>query len=355
MVCMSFFQWVIKLIIRWSLTTLCLDGINQIKIVVMKIIRKVLKWIGLSVGALLMLIILAGLVFRIFSPEPTPPGKLVDIGGFKLHINSTGEKSNQPTVVIETGQALPSEHYHWLSEGLKDSLRVVRYDRAGIAYSDLSHTPRDPTTIARELHALLEASGESPPYILVGHSFGGLFIRVFTQLYPDEVKAMVFIDSSHPDQRERLHFPEQKDVSWMLSTAAFLADMGILGLFDRLNGSILYAEDLPDEVNNRFYDYTLDGKYYRGYREEIKWEDSVYDQSRETTNFGSLPIRVFTANKKYNGAEAKPEWVKLQREMADLSTDNKHLLVDGHHNSIYTTKENANIICREIIQLLRVL
>ncbi len=313
----------------------------------------VLKWLAKSFGLLLFLIIFAGLTFRVFAPKPQPPGELVDIGGFKLHINSAGEKSNKPTLVIETGQALPCEHYHWLSEGLKDSLRVVRYDRAGIAYSDMSHTPRDPTTIAHELHALLEKAGESPPYILAGHSFGGLFIRVYTQLYPDEVEALIFIDSSHPDQRERLNFPKQKDVSWMLNTVAILGDIGVLGIFDRLNGSILYVEDFPDEVNNRFYDYTLNGKYYRGYRDEIKWNQSVYNQSRGTNNFGSLPIRVFTANKRYNGEEANPEWIKLQGEIAALSTDGQHFLIDGHHNSIYSTKKNADIICQEILKLVK--
>lgn len=319
----------------------------------MKILLKILKWIGLSIGALIALIILAGLTFRLFAPKAQPPGELVDIGGFKLHINSTGEKSNQPTVVLETGQALPGEHYHWISEGLKDSLRVVRYDRAGIAYSDLSHTPRDPKTIAHELHSLLEKAGESPPYILVGHSFGGLFIRVYTQLYPDEVEALIFLDSSHPDQRERLNFPKRKDFSWMLNTAAVLADMGILGLFDRLNGSIFYVEDFPDEVNNRFYDYTLSGKYYRGYRDEMKWSQSVYHQSRATKDFGSLPIRVFTANKKYSGADANPEWIKLQAEIAALSSDGQHFLVNGHHNSIYTTKKNADLVCEEILKVVK--
>ena len=317
----------------------------------MNIILKIFKWIAKSIGLLLALILFAGLIFRLFAPKPEPPGELVDLGGFKLHINSTGEKSNKPTVVIETGQALPSEHYHWLSEGLKDSLRVVRYDRAGIAYSELSHTPREPKTIAHELHELLEKSGESPPYILVGHSFGGLFIRVFTQLYPEEVEAMIFLDSSHPDQRERLNYPKQKDPSLLLNAVAILGDIGVLGLFDRLNGSILSVEDFPDEVNNRFYDYTINGKYYRGYRNEIKWEYSVYDQARETKDFGSLPVRVFTANKKYNGAIANPEWVKLQREIAELSSDGQHFLIDGHHNSIYSTKENADIICQEIMKI----
>ncbi|MDW3652814.1 MAG: alpha/beta hydrolase [Bacteroidia bacterium] len=319
----------------------------------MQKISKLFSYLAKAIGLLLTLVILAGFIFRLFAPEAKPQGEFVEMGAFDLHIHATGEKSHKPSLVIETGQALPGEHYHWLSEGLKDSLRVIRYDRAGIAYSDLSGTPRDPKTIAHELHELLEKSGESPPYILLGHSFGGLFIRVYTQLYPDEVEGMIFLDSSHPDQRERLNYPKQKDFSWILNTAAVLGDMGILGLFDRLNGSIFYVEDFPDEVNNRFHDYTLDGKYYRGYRDEIKWESYVYEQARETKDFGSLPIRVFTANKRYNGDEAKPEWIELQKEIAGLSTDGKHFLLNGHHNSVYTTKKNADIVCHEVLKLVK--
>ena len=319
----------------------------------MKIFLKVLKWIGLSIGSLLGIIVLAGLTFRLFGPKPNPPGELVDIGGYKLHIHSTGEKSENPTLVLESGQGIPSEHYHWLSEGLKDSMRVVRYDRAGIGYSDLSDTPRDPITVAQELHTLLEKAGETPPYILAGHSFGGLYIRVFTQLYPEEVVGMAFLDSSHPDQRERLNHPQPPNLNWILSTVAVIADMGILGLFDRYKGSLISSDDLPEEVNKGFLDYTLNGKYIRGVREEVKWDEAGFSQAREAKEFGSLPIKVFTANKKYSGKEANPKWVELQGELAALSTEGKHILVEGHHNSIYSTKENADLISYEILQMLK--
>jgi len=319
----------------------------------MKIVFKILAWIGKAIGWLIALIILAGLSFKLLAPKAQIPGKLLEIDGFKLHINPTGEKSSKPSLIIETGQALPSEHYHWLSEGLKDSMRVIRYDRAGIAYSDLSNTPRDPKTIAQELHTLLEKSGESPPYILAGHSFGGLFIRVYAQLYPDEVEGLIFLDSSHPDQRERLKRPESPDVSWILNSMAVLGDLGVLGLLDRMYGSIFFVDEFPEEVNNRFFDYTLNGKYLRAYREEMNWSKAVYDQSRETRDFGSLPIRVFTAGKKYNGEEANPDWVQLQREISELSTDGQHTILDGHHNSVYTSKKNADIICEEILKLIR--
>ena len=335
---------IIRMIIAWL-------KINIQHITPMKIVFKVFKWIGLTILSLLILVVLAGTSYRLFGPKAKPPGKLVDIGGYQLHIHSTGKKNERPTLVLENGQGIPSEHYHWLSEGLKDSMRVVRYDRAGIGYSELSHSPRDPKTIAQELHALLEKSGEKPPYILAGHSFGGLYIRVFAELYPDEVVGMAFLDSSHPDQRERLNHPTSPDITWILNAVAVLGDMGILGLFDRINGSLMYVDELPDQVNERFYDYTMNGRYIRGLRDEVKWDQTAYDQSRETKAFASKPIRVFTANKKYNGKEANPKWVELQREIAELSKDHKHILVDGHHNSIYTTKENAYDICKEILKL----
>ena len=92
----------------------------------MKIIWKILKWFLKSIGFLLAFIILAGLVVRIFGPKPHKPfGELVDIGGFKLHIVSQGEKSNKPTLVIEGGNGMATEYYHWLNEGLKDSMRYT--------------------------------------------------------------------------------------------------------------------------------------------------------------------------------------------------------------------------------------
>lgn len=210
----------------------------------MKIFKKILKWIGLSIGSLSMLIILAGLCLRLSSPKPQPAGKLVDIGGFKLHIDAKGEKNNKPTLIIEGGNGTATEYYHWLNEGLKDSMRVVRYDRAGIGYSEASNTPRTPEIIAHELHKLLEKAGETPPYIMAGHSLGGPYIRVFTQLYPKEVKGMVLLDATHPKFAKRhTHLPLES--SWKFKTIialqraqAVLGDLGILMLYDRIAGPV---------------------------------------------------------------------------------------------------------------------
>lgn len=320
----------------------------------MKIIKRILKWIGLSIGSLLILIILAGLVVRVFGPgKRKPMGKLVDVGGFKLHINSSGKKSDKPTLVIEGGSGTASEYYHWLNEGLKDSMRVVRYDRAGLGYSDKSNTPRDPVTVARELHTLLENSGESPPYIMTGHSIGGAYIRVFTELYPNEVKGLVFLDSSHPDQVKRVHLTTKSSNKFKLVLAvtnvqAVLGDLGVLTLYESFTGPILSAEGLPDEINNRTRDFFIGGKYVRAYRDELKYYHSILKRAGKANEFGSLPIRVFTA-----GESSSPEWIKMQKEIADLSTNGEQMSLNGNHATIFTKKENADIICKEIIQLLK--
>ena len=328
----------------------------------MKIIKKVLKWIGLSIGSLLLLIILTGLCFRLFSPKPQPPGELVDIGGFKLHINSMGEKNNKPTLVIEGGAGAPSEYYYWLGEGLKDNMRVVRYDRAGIGYSELSNTPRDPETIARELHTLLEESGEKPPYIMAGHSYGGHYIRVFTQLYPDEVAAMFFLDSPHPDIGKRLNMPPSPSyVNTIFKSGAILGDLGIIDLFVKTVGPILRAPGLPEEVTDRYQDYSLNGKYLWGYLEEEKGHSALVEMARKASDFGSLPIRVFSGthlNKKalqemgLDPEKIRSEREKMQQEIADISTNGKLFFLDGGHITIFTKKENADVICQEVIQLL---
>ncbi len=353
--------------------TLCLTLIIQTTVIMRKV-KKILKWVGISIGSLLLLIILTGLCLRLVSPEAQPPGYLVDIGAFKLHINTTGERSSKPTLVIEGGMGASSEHYHWLSEGLKDSMRIVRYDRAGIGYSDACDTNRDPETIAHELHALLEAAGESPPYILAGHSLGGPYAQVFTELYPDEVVAVCLLDATHPWRIEIFNLPAPssfkfKSMIWLYDLQAVLADMGILMLYDQLAGPILNREmeGLPDEINDRSSDFLSFGKYLRTMGGEFGQFHATLERVDRGNDFDSLPIRIFPSApyeipeedyQKYldRGIDLRKgqiEKMKMQEDFLNLSKNSKLIPIDGNHNSIYTKKENADIICKEIIQLLR--
>ena len=125
-----------------------------------------------------------------------PPGRLVDVGGHRLHLLESG--SGDLTIVLEAG--LMSTILSWsnLQRELAQSYRVVSYDRAGLGWSDLGPMPRTADRIVDELHTLLQQAGMAPPYLLVGHSFGGLTMSLFAARFPDETAGMVLVDPVVP-------------------------------------------------------------------------------------------------------------------------------------------------------------
>jgi pimeloyl-ACP methyl ester carboxylesterase len=129
--------------------------------------------------------------------RPTPRGRLVDIGGYRLHLYCTG--SGSPTVVLMHGFADFSFTWALVQSGVAQVTRVCSYDRAGQAWSDPGPPPRGLQRISDELHTLLERSGEPGPFILVGQSWGGLIPRLYQPLHPADVVGIVFVDASHED------------------------------------------------------------------------------------------------------------------------------------------------------------
>jgi len=125
---------------------------------------------------------------------PKPPGKLVDLGGHKLHVNCTGKES--PTVIVETG--LGDFSFDWILVQAKVDgfARICTYDRAGYAWSDPGPKPRTFAQINLELHDALAKLGEHGPYVLVGHSYGGPLVRSFAAIYPNDVAGIVLVDAA---------------------------------------------------------------------------------------------------------------------------------------------------------------
>lgn len=124
-----------------------------------------------------------------------PPGKLVDVGGYRLHLNCTGR--NGPTVVLIAGAGDFSFDWGLVQPGVSGFTRVCSYDRAGLAWSEPGPMPRTMRQDAYELHTLLRAALVKAPYVLVGHSIGGLIARVYAEQYPKEVAGMVMVDPTH--------------------------------------------------------------------------------------------------------------------------------------------------------------
>lgn len=130
-------------------------------------------------------------------PTYSPPGKLVDVGGYRLHLNCTGKSG--PTVVLIAGGGDFSFDWGLVQPDLSRFTRVCSYDRAGTAWSDPGPIPRTMRQEAHELHMLLKAARIKAPFVLAGHSIGGLIARVFAEQHPDEVAGMVLVDPTHED------------------------------------------------------------------------------------------------------------------------------------------------------------
>jgi pimeloyl-ACP methyl ester carboxylesterase len=331
----------------------------------MKLILKIIKWIGKIITGIIILLLISGLFFRLFSSKPVPPGKLVDVNGTKLHLRAEGIKNELPTLILESGAGSNTDMSHWIAEGLKKDMRVIRYDREGKWFSESSKDSITPEFYANQLHQLLEKSGEKPPYILGGHSMGGPYIRIFRDLYPNEVKGMVFLDSSHPEQWNRLAQKElfSENQILLVKTIATLSDMGIVGAYNKLFESEPADDGLPKDCHIRAHNLTAySGKVFRRYIKENDINDKVLLRAGQTKNLDSLPVLVFTATEQYKESQKEkyrnqgidPDeqieiWFKMQKELKELSTNGKQIVIESNHGSIITEKENAEIINKEIL------
>src|SRR5882762_11976985 len=131
------------------------------------------------------------------STAPAPPGRLIDIGGYRLHLYCVGEGS--PTVVLLHGFGDYSFDWSLVQPAVARTTRVCAYDRAGQAWSDPGPAPRGLQRITDELHTLLARAGEKGPFVLVGHSWGGLIPRLYVRQHRGDVAGVVFVDASHED------------------------------------------------------------------------------------------------------------------------------------------------------------
>src|SRR5512138_2403843 len=152
--------------------------------------------IGVTIFVLILSI--TGIVYQTAATEADqrnfpPPGNLIDVGGFKMHIYCIGEGS--PTIILDHVGGGSSVDWALIQPKLAEHTRVCAYDRAGYGWSDYNPAPRTLEQQAHELHGLLEGANEKGPYIYVGHSYGARVARVFAEKYPQDVVGMVLMDA----------------------------------------------------------------------------------------------------------------------------------------------------------------
>jgi pimeloyl-ACP methyl ester carboxylesterase len=186
------------------------------------------------ISAVVLLGVLLGVVYhklgtrRDWKVHP-PPGRLIDLGTHRLHILESG--CGGPSVVLEAGLMSTVLSWSVLQNELARSYRVVSYDKAGLGWSDEGPVPRTADRIVDELHLLLERAGIPPPYILVGHSFGGLTMPLFAARYPEQTAGVVLVDPVVPVEWNP---PSEHDRrlteigAKVCRRAAFLARIGLI-------------------------------------------------------------------------------------------------------------------------------
>jgi pimeloyl-ACP methyl ester carboxylesterase len=310
-----------------------------------------IKHLSLSVAGLTGLAVVSGVLYEQWSRwdagnEHPPPGLMVEVDGHRLHLNCTG--SGSPTIVMESGGGTTgSLSFVLVQPEIAKSHRVCSYDRAGIMRSERRDGTPSAVQIADDLHSLLTNASEPGPYVIVGYSLGGLFIRVFEQKYPEEVVGMLFVEPAHPEDWERLDPLEGSEAyeysSWNHLKQLFLTGTGIA----RLTGFGNF-ENLPDEamIANDFRPYS-----YPAFDKEMFALPQMHAEAAETSALGDLPIIVLTGEQMLApptpeaAASMSPEevrnwneWVRvlfeMREEIAALSTNGEHRVIEGSGHSM---------------------
>jgi pimeloyl-ACP methyl ester carboxylesterase len=320
-----------------------------------KWLRRLIVGGGILIVALVLLFLAVSLVVRQLAVRRAerdfpPPGRIVEIDGRRSHIHCTG--SGSPTVLLESGL---DDRGSWSWARIRDELsqfsRVCAYDRAGLLWSEPREEPRDAERIAHELHAILAAAPESPPYVMVGHSLGGLLVRVYDVRYPGEAAGFVFVDASHPEQDRR--FPAE--VRHLIERRKSEPDRR--WLFRFLAPYRYFAPERPTPRTAYWW-----RSFPEGVLAESRSIDAMSEQAGRTGSLGNRPVVVLTAGVTLKmpdlsddgNAAMRRIWLELHGELAGLSTNSDHHIVDGAGHYIHQDRPEAVVAAiRDVVTAVR--
>jgi pimeloyl-ACP methyl ester carboxylesterase len=273
------------------------------------------------------------------------PGRLIDVGGHSLHLSCAGSRG--PTVVLEPGGGEMSSNLGWIAPAVARDTRVCVYDRAGRGWSEPADTAQDGAQIATDLHTLLQRGHVPGPYVLAGHSFGGLYVLAFAARYPGEVAGMVLVDSTPPASagKPRATTPEGSyDVMGRL--AALVSISARLGL-GRLYGQVDYGS-LPPRSRDEARARGATASNVRSTIDEYVQANASMQQAASLTDFADKPLVVLTA-----GVGSDATHLAAQNHLATLSTNSAHRIVDGAtHEELVADEEHAAATTRAILDVV---
>jgi pimeloyl-ACP methyl ester carboxylesterase len=306
-----------------------------------------LRGIGRTLAALFGLIVVLGLVGYMREPLAEasdakmypPPGRLVDVGGYRLHINCTGTGS--PTVVIESGWGDMSASWGWVQPKVAKTTRICTYDRAGMGWSEASPQPRTAREYAKELHTLLAKANEPGPYVLVGHSMGGFTLIVYAHDYPADVSGLVLIDSQDlPTSKVATYQPAPKPGGTFLPS--LLARIGLIRLLADPLGSV---ENLPEGDKQAYTAFAVAPRGVQTFTDEGMGMSEGGAQARAVTTLGTLPLIVLS-----RGKDQDAKHTAAQTGLLQLSTNSQQFFASQSGHPIMIDQPEAAVAA--IIQMV---
>lgn len=284
------------------------------------------------------------------------PGQRLDVGGYALHLNCTGQGS--PTVILEAGLNDFSVQWATVQPEVSRFARVCTYDRAGLGWSDDSPQPRTRQTMVDELHRLLAAAGVDGPLLLVGHSFGGMVMRDYAQRYAHEVVGLVLVDAAHEGQLARnpaLHRAYEQLLA-QFKTLATLSSFGLLAL----SPAQIPNRGLPPEALAQYRAVLATRAYFRAAHAE---SEAFYAMLKEApadalTPLGDLPLIVVSRGKAeplpaVTAAESdqmEVSWQQMQAELVALSSNSQQIIARESGHDIHL--QQPDLVVQAIRQLL---
>ena len=273
--------------------------------------------------------LLAGLggLYQVATPAAevaagTMPGRLVDVGGYRLHLSCSG--SGSPTVVLLNGLGQTSPQWERVNPAIAHSTRVCVYDRARQGWSDDSPERADANSAVADLHHLLGAAGETGPFVLAGHSLGGVHALAYDAMYPAEVAGVVLLDSASPHQVDlvKQFTGEYEVMRRVLAVLPTLFRFGIGHLVAAMTPST------PGTAAAQASAFANSPRGMRNMRAEQEALPDAFVQAQALTTLGDTPLVVLTAK---DNVDQKPGWGTAQDQLAQLSTNSRHTVADLDH------------------------
>jgi pimeloyl-ACP methyl ester carboxylesterase len=334
---------------------------------------RILRWLrrgALALVGLVLLLACVGAAYQLIgnwrdARRFPQRGRFVQAGPIKMNMDCTG--SGSPTVILEQGGGMPALGWMKVQPQIAQFTRVCSYDRAGYGWSEPGPMPRTIPRMAHELKALLDASGEKSPYVMVAASLGGPIVRLYAGLCPNDVAGMILVDAAHEDQQKRAQSVQPPELiaesnrevasyqRWERLRRPLMLHLGI----DRFQ---VYFTPQSEQMPHVFWEEYLYLSQKPGFQETAASEIRSFPDSSSDlhgVNFGDRPLIVLTAGKmtftpepfltKEIEDKIRNAWIELQAEQAHLSTRGKQIIVpDSGHVIMFERPDAVVAAIREV-------